>query len=87
MRTKLTLLDAEVSHHEDHGVPGEDVIAAIDMFAVDGEAAAREEGDDPVDDQQCGDVPRLLRAEIVLVRLGQHRHEDRDGPVEVEETK
>ena len=65
----------------------EDVVTTVDMFAVDGEAAAREEGDDPVDDQQCGDVPRLLRAEIVLVRLGQHRHEDRDGPVEVEETK
>ena len=60
MRTKLTLLDAEVSHHEDHGVPGEDVIAAIDVFAVDGEAAPREDLNDSVDHQEGSNVARLL---------------------------
>ena len=59
----------------------EDVVTTVDMFAVDGEAAAREEGDDPVDHQQGGDVPRLLRADVVLVGLGQHCHENCNRPL------
>ena len=36
----LTLFDTEVSHDEDHGVPTEHVVPAVDVFAVDTEAAA-----------------------------------------------
>ena len=45
-RPLLTLLDGEVCHGERHGVAGEDVVAAVDVLAVDGEAAAGQQGDD-----------------------------------------
>ena len=64
----LTLLDAEVSHDEDDGVSGEDVVAAVDVLAVDGEAAAGEDGDHPVDHEDGGDVARLLGALVARVR-------------------
>ena len=42
---------------------GEDVVPAVHVLPVDGEAAPGEDGDHPVDDQQRGDVlpARLLR--------------------------
>ena len=67
-RVVLTLLDAEVSHDEDDGVSGEDVVAAVDVLAVDGEAAAGEDGDHPVDHEDGGDVARLLGALVARVR-------------------
>jgi len=68
-------------------VTREDVVTTVGVFAVDGKSSTREESDHSVDNQQRCYVSRLLRAEIVLVGLGQHRHEDRDGPVEVEKTQ
>ena len=58
-----TLLYAEVGHDEDDCVAGEDVVPAVHVLPVDGEAAPGEDGDHPVDDQQRGDVlpARLLR--------------------------
>ena len=38
-RVVLTLLDAEVSHDEDDGVSGEDVVAAVDVLPVDTQPA------------------------------------------------
>ena len=59
-----TLLDAEISHDEYHCVTGEDVVPAVHVLPVDGEAAPGEDGDHPVDYQQRGDVlpARLFRA-------------------------
>ena len=67
-RVVLTLLDAEVRHDEDDGVSGEDVVAAVDVLAVDGEAAAGEDGDHPVDHEDGGDVARLLGTLVARVR-------------------
>ena len=36
----LTLLDGQVAHGERHGVTGEDVISAVHVHTVDGQASA-----------------------------------------------
>ena len=35
---------------------GEDVVPTVDMFAVDGEAAPRDDSEDPLDDDEAGDM-------------------------------
>ena len=37
----LTLLDDQVAHGEGHGVPREDVVPAVDVLPIDGEASPR----------------------------------------------
>ena len=39
------LLDGEVAHGESHGVPGEDVVATVDVLPVDGESPTRQQSD------------------------------------------
>ena len=39
------LLDGEVAHGESHGVPGENVVAAVDVLPVDGESPTRQQSD------------------------------------------
>jgi len=35
------LFNGEIPHGEGHGVPGEDVVPAVDVLSIDGEASAR----------------------------------------------
>ena len=51
-----TLLDAEIGHDEYDCVAGEDVVTAVHVLPVDGEAAPRQDGDHPVDYQKRSDV-------------------------------
>ena len=37
----LTLLDGHVRHRQSHGVSGEDIVSAIDVFAIDGQSSSR----------------------------------------------
>ena len=39
----LTFFDDEERHDERHGVAGVDVVAAVDVLLVDGQAGAREQ--------------------------------------------
>ena len=43
----LTLLDDQVGHGEGHGVAGEDVVAAVNVFAIDGQSSARQQSYNP----------------------------------------
>ena len=45
----FTLFDGEVSHCQGHGVPWEYVVSTVDMIAIDAQAAAGGDGDDPLD--------------------------------------
>ena len=40
-RIFLTLLDDQVAHGEGHGMPGEDVVPAVDVLPTDGETSSR----------------------------------------------
>ena len=44
--------DDEEGHDERHGVAGVDVVAAVDVLLVDGEARAREQLQHPLQDHQ-----------------------------------
>ena len=46
-RSKLTLLDGEVSHGQRHCVTGEDIVAAVDVLPVDRKAASRKQSYHP----------------------------------------
>ena len=83
------MLDTEIGHDEYDCVAGEDVVTAVHVLPVDGEAAPGEDGDHPVDYQQRSDVlpANLLRALVAGVWLGQHCHEDSDRPVEIYKNK
>ena len=81
------MLDTEVGHDKHHGMAGEDVVPAVDVLPVDGQAAPWQDLDDPVDHQQGRDVARLLRALVARVRLWEDCHEDGDWAVEVQETQ
>ena len=66
---ELTLLDAEIGHDEYDCVAREDVVTAVHVLPVDGEAAPGEDGDHPVDYQHRSDVlpAHLLRALVAGV--------------------
>ena len=54
------MLDTEVGHDKDHSVTTEDVVPAVHVLPVDGEAASRQDLDDSVHHQEGGDVCRLV---------------------------
>ena len=37
----LTLLDGHVRHRQSHRVTGEDIVSAVDVFAIDGQSSSR----------------------------------------------
>ena len=49
---RLTFFDDEEGHDERHGVAGVDVVAAVDVLLVDGQARARQELQHPLQDHQ-----------------------------------
>ena len=51
-RRELTFFDDEEGHDECHGVAGVDVVAAVDVLLVDGQARAREQLEHPLQDHQ-----------------------------------
>ena len=67
----------------------EDVVAAEDVFPIDGQAAARYDCKHSVDiHHRCRLVPRRLgHAGVGLVRLGQNSNAHGERPVVVEESK
>ena len=40
----LTLLDGQIGHGQGHRVPREDVVPAVDVLPVDGQAPSRQQG-------------------------------------------
>ena len=44
----LTFFNDEVSHGEDHNVAGEDVVAAVDVLAIDGHTHPGHQRQDPL---------------------------------------
>ena len=51
-RRELTFFDDEEGHDERHGVAGVDVVAAVDVLLVDGEARARQQLQHPLQNHQ-----------------------------------
>ena len=49
---RLTFFDDEERHDERHGVAGVDVVAAVDVLLVDGEAGAGEQLEHALQDHQ-----------------------------------
>ena len=39
------LLDGQIGHGQSHRVPREDVVPAVDVLPVDGQASSRQQGD------------------------------------------
>ena len=56
---QLTCFDNEVSHDQGHGVSRVDVVATVDVFAVDGETETRQEFDDTSGDHTGSDLRRV----------------------------
>ena len=56
---QLTCFDNEVSHDKGHGVSWIDVVATVDVFAVDGETETRQEFDDTSGDHPGSDLRRV----------------------------
>ena len=83
------MLDGKVAQGQGHRVSREDVVAAEDVFPIDGQAAARYDCKHSVDiHHRCRLVPRRLgHAGVGLVRLGQNSNAHGERPVVVEESK
>ena len=45
-------------------MPGEDVVATVDMFAIDGESATRDDGQDSLDNDADADGVSLRSANV-----------------------
>ena len=67
----------------------EDVVAAEDMLPVDGQAATRDDGENPLHVHHCSRLilGSLGHACVGLVSLGQDGDAHGDSAVEVEQTK
>ena len=81
LETQLTLFDDQVGHDERHGVAGVNVVAAVDVLPVDGQAHAGQELEDAPRDLNGRRLVQLRRADVVRVRLRQHSDRHRHGPV------
>ena len=64
---------------------GEDVVPTVDMFAVDGEAAPRDDSEDPLDDDEAGDMIQSRPTLVAHVWLGEDGDGHGEGSVVVED--
>ena len=68
-------------------MPGEDVVTAVDVLAIDREATTRDDGEDSLDNKHGCDVTTLLCTLICGVSLGEYGDTHGDSPVVVEDTE
>ena len=83
------MLDGKVAQGQGHRVSREDVVAAEDMLPVDGQAAARDDGEHPlhVHHRSCLVLGSLGHAGVRLVSLGEHGDAHGEGSIVVEQSK
>ncbi len=65
-KTILTFFNDEVAHDQGHGVSGVDVVAAVDVLAVDGQAHARQKLEDALCDLSGRRYVQFRRAHVFL---------------------
>ena len=77
--------DHQVGEEQGGRVAGEDVVTAQHVFPVDGETAAREDGQDSLHNDEPGDVLHPGPALVPHVGLGEDRDGHGEGPVVVDD--
>jgi len=65
-KTILTFFNDEVAHDQGHGVSGVDVVAAVDVLAVDRQAHARQKLEDALRDLSGRRYVQFRRAHVFL---------------------